>query len=98
MKKGILLQLRQMLLLLSALAFNLFFKPLEYPIYRARLSELIFGLLSLKKHSSFFLLRLGGKAQTQNGNVASWGQVENIAVGSCGCERKEQEEKWKGSV
>lgn len=37
LKKGIVLQLRQMLLLLSAFTFNLFFKPLEYPIYRAKI-------------------------------------------------------------
>lgn len=49
MEKGTVPQLRQMLLLLSAFAFNLFFKPLEYPIYRPRLSELIFELLPLKK-------------------------------------------------
>ncbi len=54
-EKAIVPQLRQMLLLLSAFAFNLFFKPLEYPIYSPRLSELIFGLLQLKKHSSFSL-------------------------------------------
>ena len=53
-EKGIVPQLRQMLLLLSAFAFNLFFKPLEYPIYSPRLSELIFGLLPLKKHFSVF--------------------------------------------
>lgn len=60
-EKGIVLQLRQMLLLLSAFAFNLFFKPLEYPIYNPRLSELIFGLLPLKKRR-FFLFRLKGEA------------------------------------
>lgn len=60
-EKGIVPQLRQMLLLLSAFAFNLFFKPVEYPIYRPRLSELIFGLLSLKKHTSFFSLDSEGK-------------------------------------
>lgn len=69
MEKGIVPLLRQMLLLLSAFAFNLFLKPLEYPIYRPRLSELIFGLLPLKKHSSFFSLRLRGKIQRQNGNI-----------------------------
>lgn len=52
-EKGIVPRLRQMLLLLSAFAFNLFFKPLEYPIYSPRLSELIFGLVPLKEHSSF---------------------------------------------
>lgn len=52
---GIELLLRQMLLLLSAFAFNLFLKPLEYPIYRLRLRELIFVILPLKKVSTFFL-------------------------------------------
>lgn len=51
-KEGIVLRRRQMLLLLSAGAFNLFFKLLEYPIYKPRLSELIFGLLPLKKRHS----------------------------------------------
>lgn len=63
-EKAIVPQLRQMLLLLPAFAFNLFFKPLEYPIYRPRLSELIFGPLSLKKQSTFCLRT----AQTRYGS------------------------------
>lgn len=61
---GIVLQGRQMLLFLSAGAFNLFFKLLEYPIYKARLSELIFGLLPLKK-SHFPPFRLKGDAEME---------------------------------
>lgn len=67
-EKGIVPQLRQMLLLLSAFAFNLFFKLLEYPIYSLRLSELIFELLPLKK-KFLFLFTLKGKAQKQNGDI-----------------------------
>lgn len=73
-EKGIVLELRQMLLLLAAFAFNLFFKPLEYPIYSPRLSELIFGATSIEETLLLFFFRLKGKPQRQN--VAS--HLENI--------------------
>lgn len=81
--KGIVLLLRQMLLLLSAFAFNLFFKMLEYPIYRPRLGELIFGILPLKKVSPFFSSEQSTEAEWEH--TVAGQSVENMTCGVCVC-------------
>lgn len=80
-EKGIVLELRQMLLLLAAFAFNLFFKPLEYPIYSPRLSELIFGATSIEETLLLFFLQAQRKT-TETECSQSLGK-HNLCISLC---------------